>query len=227
MPLTRKQQREEARAERKRLEAEAIRSQKRSRVARVVGVGVGVVVLLALAVLVGTNKGGANSAGPTVGRAAPNFQLADAVSGKQVSPASLRGQKTLLFFSEGVSCQACMQQIADLQSSGVLRKAGVQLVSVTTDNASDLKTVAQQYGITTPLLADSNTQMSAAYGMLGHGGMQHPTQDGHAFMLLSSTGQVMWHHAYSNMYVDPNQLMRDMSARIADTAVSNGMGNGQ
>jgi hypothetical protein len=52
--------------------------------------------------------------------------------------------------------------------------------------------------------------MSAAYGMLGHGGMGHPTQDGHAFMLLDATGKVLWHQAYQTMYVSPSQLISDM-----------------
>ena len=60
------------------------------------------------------------------------------------------------------------------------------------------------------MLADPSTSMSAAYGMLGHGGMQHPTQDGHAFMLLDAKGRVLWHQAYSQMYVDPSQLLADM-----------------
>ena len=60
---------------------------------------------------------------------------------------------------------------------------------------------------TRPLASSS---MSAAYGMLGRGGMQHPTQDGHAFMLLGANGHVLWHQAYSQMYVDPSQLLADM-----------------
>jgi peroxiredoxin len=87
----------------------------------------------------------------------------------------------------------------------------------------DLKAAAQQYGITTPLLADPSTHMSASYGMLGHGGMQHPTQDGHAFMLLGADGKVLWHHAYQEMYVSPSQLMADMNARTSENA---GMGMG-
>ena len=55
------------------------------------------------------------------------------------------------------------------------------------------------------------------YGMLGHGGMQHPTQDGHAFTLLGADGKVLWHHAYQDMYVSPGQLMADMNARVKDS----------
>jgi peroxiredoxin Q/BCP len=164
---------------------------------------------------VGSNNGKGTTADPVIGSVAPNFSLNDVVSGKTVSLQSLRGAKTLMFFSEGVGCAPCMEQAADLQKSGVLQKNGVQLVSVTTDKPSDLHAAAQQYGITTPLLADPSTSMSKAYGMLSHGGMQMPGQDGHAFMLLDSSGRVLWHQAYQSMYVKPDQLMADMNARTS------------
>ncbi len=53
--------------------------------------------------------------------------------------------------------------------------------------------------------------------------MQHPTQDGHAFMLLGPTGTVLWHKAYADMYVKPQQLISNMNTRAKDTP---GMGDG-
>ena len=168
-----------------------------------------------------------DGAGPTVGKQAPAFTLTDVVSGKPVSPASLRGHKTLMFFSEGVSCQACMVQIGDLQKSAQFRSSGMQLVSVTTDQplGPEGRRPAVRHH-RRPLLADPTTNMSSAYGMLGHGGMQHPTQDGHAFMLLGADGKVLWHHAYQDMYVSPGQLMGDMNARVKDSGSAQmGMGS--
>jgi peroxiredoxin Q/BCP len=155
---------------------------------------------------------GAATSGPAIGAQAPAFSLTNAVDGKVVSSASLRGHKTLLFFSEGVGCQACMVQAADLQKDSALSKAGIKLVSITTDPPAQLAAAATQYGLTAPMLADPTTSTSSGYGMLGHGGMQHPTQDGHAFMLLDANGKVLWHQAYSSMYVPPSQLMTDMMA---------------
>ena len=152
-------------------------------------------------------------AGAEVGATAPDFALTDVVSGKTVSAASLRGRKTLLFFSEGVNCQACMVQAADLEKDRALEKAGIDLVSVTTDQPADLADAARQYGIRAPLLADPTTRMSSAYGMLGHGGMGHPTQDGHAFMLVGADGKVLWHKAFQEMYVERGRLLRDIKER--------------
>jgi peroxiredoxin len=226
----RQEQKEAARQARLRAEAESTRIERRQKLMRHAGLGiVGAIaaVLVVLAITLGGNGGGSvaagQTAGPAAGAVAPAFNLTDVVSGKSVTLASLRGHKTMMFFSEGVGCQSCMVQIGDLQKAGDLQRARIQLVSVTTDQPSDLKAAAAQYGITTPLLADPSTRMSSEYGMLGHGGMQHPMQDGHAFMLLDANGTVLWHHAYQEMYVSPGQLMVDMNARAKDGA---GMGMG-
>ena len=221
-----------AREARLRAAAETRRAQQRHKMMRHAGIamvgGIAAVLIVLAVALNGTSSTATagTTAGPTVGKQAPAFTLTDVVFGKPVSAASLRGHKTLMFFSEGVSCQACMVQIGDLQKSAQFRGSGMQLVSVTTDQPSDLKAAARQYGITTALLADPTTNMSGAYGMLGHGGMQHPTQDGHAFMLLSADGKVLWHHAYQDMYVSPGQLMGDINARVKDTGGAQmGMGS--
>jgi peroxiredoxin Q/BCP len=217
-------QKKAAREARLRREAELARTDARRKRIRTSGYGIiGLIAaaLIAFAVLSGgsansaaTKMGdmGGSAAGPAIGAMAPNFMATDAVSGKPFTLASLRGQKTLLFFSEGVGCQACMIQAGDLQKDTTLRKDGIRLVSVTTDQIGDLQAAAEQYGITTPLLSDPSTEFSKSYGMLGHGGMQHPTQDGHAFMLLSPSGKVLWHQAYQDMYVKTSQLLSDMGA---------------
>ena len=213
------QEKEARRAERLRLEEQERRRELLRRRAGYGAVGVIALALVAFAVLSGGADGGhsedthaAASAGATAGGPAPAFTLTDVVSNRQVSLSSLKGRKTLLFFSEGVGCQACMVQIADLQKSSALGSAGIRLVSVTTDAPGDLAQAATQYGIRTPLLADSTGAMSAAYGMLGHGGMGHPTQDGHAFMLLDAQGRILWHQAYQEMYVPTGRLMSDIGA---------------
>jgi peroxiredoxin len=219
-----------ARETRLRAEEESRRTTQRQKVMRYAGAGIVAAIAVVLVVVaIGLNgssavsaHNGASSKGPAIGAVAPNFSLTDVVSGKQMTLASLRGHKALMFFSEGVSCSPCMVQAADLQKSGLLAKAGMQLVSVTTDQPSDLQAATQQYGITTPMLADPSTSMSTAYGMLSHGGMQMPGQDGHAFMLLDANGKVLWHQAYQSMYVAPNQLMADMKAGA--TGGATGMG---
>ena len=215
-------EKEARRAERQRLEEAARRSAARQRLMR--RSGYGVVAAIAVALVTVAVIGGGSGASPPAheptaadgaspGQKAPDFSLVDVVSGRRVGLRSLAGHKTLLFFSEGVSCQACMLQAAELQTSETLEKAGVRFVSITTDPPNDLRRAARQYGITGMLLADPTTGMSSAYGMLGHGGMGHPTQDGHAFMLLDAKGRVVWHQAYQEMYVKPSELLADMGLK--------------
>ena len=169
------------------------------------------VLLVATLVASATILGGSSSgpAGPNeelaLGTTAPDFSVADVVGGGELSRADLEGRPALLFFSEGAACQACMVQTADLE--GPLDKAGVQLVSVTTDSADVLRQVASDYGITTPLLSDESTAMSAAYGMLGRGGMGHPDTNGHAFALLDADGKLVWEQAYAEMYVPAKKIV--------------------
>ena len=218
------------RAERLRREAERLEARQRARRRASyasVAVLAAVIVTLALVLSDGSpppagdhapNHGTASAkrAGGSyaVGDKAPAFRLTDAVSGGQVTSASLRGRTSMLFFSEGVNCQACMVQAADLERAGTLRKAGIRLLSVSTDPLQVLAAAVRDYGIRTPFLADPSTEMSRAYGMLGHGGMGHPDTDGHAFMLVDEKGTVLWHRAYQEMYVEPGELMRDMRAEM-------------
>ena len=214
----RAEEKQARREERERAEQDARRIEARLRMRRRAGYGgVGAIgtTLVILAIALGGNTSespapAADGSAPTVGAIAPAFSLTDAVTGATVSRDSLKGSKTMLFFSEGINCQACMVQAADLEKAGTLSSEGINLVSVTTDPADQLAEAARQYGITTPLLADPTTAMSAAYGMLGHGGMGHPNTAGHAFMLLDEKGRVLWHRAYQEMYVKPKQLISDM-----------------
>ena len=151
--------------------------------------------------------------GPVVpGDPAPDFRARDVVSDRDVTLADLRDRKTLLFFSEGASCQACMVQAAELEKSKAFGQTGIGLVSITNDPPDVLEQVAAQDGITTPLLADDSRAMTSAYGQLGRGGMGHPETGGHSFVLVDQKGTVAWEQAYQEMYVPTPRLLDDMGA---------------
>lgn len=141
-------------------------------------------------------------------RPAPDFAALDVVSGKTLRRDDLSGRRTLMFFSEGASCQACLIQIRDLEPA--LRGSDLRLVSVSTDEPDVLAQTAREYGITTPMLSDATRRMSADYGMLGKGGMGHPDTDGHAFLLLDRQGTIRWARAYAEMYVPPKKLLKEL-----------------
>src|SRR6266702_972771 len=65
---------------------------------------------------------------PGPGQAAPAFALA-ASTGTPVSLSQYRGKTVLLFFQEGLTCQPCWTQIADMERHAAqLRAAGVSQV---------------------------------------------------------------------------------------------------
>ena len=148
--------------------------------------------------------------GLKVGARVPSFSEQNVETGQPISSTSLYRQRTLLFFSEGVMCQACFEQIKGLeQMSSQLAKGGIQLVSITPDSPRDLKQAINQYGITTPMISDEDRDMSEAFNTLGLG--MHGDTPGHAFALIDH-GKVRWYHDYwlapdRTMYVDPAKVI--------------------
>ena len=142
------------------------------------------------------------------------FDERNVVSGAPISSQTLAGRKTLLFFSEGVMCQACFVQIRDIEKVGArLREQGIGLVSITPDPPDVLGQAIGQYGIRTPMIADDDRDMSAAFDTLGQG--MHPDTPGHAFVLIDERGKVRWARdywlePYRTMYVEPEQLLADI-----------------
>ena len=153
--------------------------------------------------------------GLKAGAPVPSFSEQNVETGQPISSTSVYPHKTLLFFSEGVMCQACFQQIKGLEQMGSqLAKRGIELVSITPDPPRDLKQAIGQYGITTPMIADDNRDMSEAFNTLGKG--MHGDTPGHAFALIDH-GTVRWYHDYwlapdRVMYVDPAKVIASIPA---------------
>ncbi len=153
--------------------------------------------------------------GPAIG-SAPQFAERNVVSGQTVSSRTVRGQKTLLFFSEGVMCQACLQQIRDIDEVGTeMARRHIKLVSITPDTPEGLKQAIGQYGITSPMISDNDHTMSEAFNTVGKG--MHADTPGHAFVLIDGRGKVLWQRdyyqpPYRTMYVKPAQLLEDIPA---------------
>lgn len=148
--------------------------------------------------------------GLKIGGAVPAFSEVNVETGRPISSTSVYRHKTLLFFSEGVMCQACFEQIKGLeQMSSQLAERGIQLVSITPDSPAELKQAINQYGIGSAMIADDNRDMSQAFNTLGKG--MHADTPGHAFALIDG-GTVRWYHDYwlppdRTMYVDPQKVI--------------------
>lgn len=161
------------------------------------------------AMSIGADQG----AGLPVGSSVPAFSERNVETDQPITSKSVYGKKTLLFFSEGVMCQACFEQIKGLETFGVeLDKRGIQLISITPDTAGDLRQAVAQYGVTTPMIADDDRTMSEAFNTLGQG--MHGDTPGHAFALIDN-GKLLWYRDYwlpptRSMYVEPAKLLADI-----------------
>jgi peroxiredoxin Q/BCP len=154
---------------------------------------------------------------PGPGQAAPAFTLA-ASTGGQVSLSQYRGKSVLLFFQEGLTCQPCWTQIADLERHAAqLRAAGIgQVLSITTDPVGAITQKTRDMGLTTPVLSDPGLAVSRAYGANKYG-MMGMSADGHTFILVGPNGTIRWRADYGGapkytMFLPTTTMLADMKA---------------
>jgi peroxiredoxin len=164
-----------------------------------------VVALFAVAILTTGNRGAAGNrlkSGP-----APAFAAQNMVNDQLLTSDAFKKGNTLLFFSEGVMCQSCLEQIQSLERiSGQLVKRHLALVSITPDSPAELRKAVADYKIHTPLLTDESRRMSTDYDVLGLG--MHADMPGHTFILVDRHGVIRWRHDYTKMFVPTNELLK-------------------
>jgi peroxiredoxin Q/BCP len=224
--LNRKQRREEARAKRKTLE-QATRtgaSQRKHTIQILAALSVGVVLLAAIFLLGKNHSAPANGAAgaypftvghPGPGAPAPPIELASTVGG-QFNLTAQHGHSVLLYFQEGLTCQPCWAQLADIQKNmAKFRAAGVeQVVSITVDPLSDLRQKVADENLTLPVLSDPGLVASHEYSANQYG-MMGASRDGHSFVLVGPEGHIRWRADYGGppnytMYVPVPDLLADL-----------------
>src|SRR6266699_328546 len=154
---------------------------------------------------------------PGPGRSAPAFTLA-ASTGGTVSLSQYRGKTVLLFFQEGLSCQPCWNQIADMEKhTAQLSAAGIsQVISITTDPIGPIIRKTSDMGLTTPVLSDPGLAVSKAYGANLYG-MMGMSADGHTFILVGPDGVIRWRADYGGapkytMFLPTTTMLADMKS---------------
>jgi peroxiredoxin len=149
--------------------------------------------------------GGRTPDGGAAGGAATDFRLASTAGGS-VSLADYRGQDVLLYFNEGVGCDACFYQTAELEKNAdEFANAGLTLLPIVMNPVADTAAELQRFGLSTPYLIDADGSATSAYGMLGKG--MHANLPGHGFVLVDETGEVRWKMEYPSMFVPADDLL--------------------
>ena len=166
-----------------------------------------------LLVVVGLVVAGLLSSRPTQSseaRTAPEFTL-PTTDGTSVSLAALRGTPVLLYFSEGAGCDACLVQMAKIESDPAFTATGIRVLPIVMNTAAQIMPDMSRLGVKTPFLLDDGTT-SKAYDTLGKG--MHPGLPGHGFVLIDAQGVQKWSADYPSMWIAPADLLTEVKARL-------------
>jgi peroxiredoxin len=151
--------------------------------------------------------------GPVAARPAPPVTRAS-TGGGNVSLSGYAGGNVLIYFSEGVGCDACFYQMVDLeQNSQQLADAGITVLPIVMNPLDQTQAEVQRFGLTTPFLVDSDGSVSKAYDMLGKG--MHANLPGHGFVLIDGSGNIRWQKEYPSMYVSTGDIMNAISPYLS------------
>lgn len=112
------------------------------------------------------------------GSKAPAFRLKDQ-NGAEVSLASLKGSKVLVYFYPKADTPGCTTQSCAVRDAlGVLKKHGVAAVGISPDKPASQAKFDAKYSLGFPLLADEDHAVAEAFGAWGEKSMYGKTYMG-------------------------------------------------
>ena len=147
--------------------------------------------------------------------AAPDWSAVDAL-GKAHSLADHRGRPTLLLLYLGSGCSHCIEQLNAFGPAGKdYAAAGIDIIAVSTDNATDLnKTFLQAkdaQGFPFPIVADPGLAAFKAYRAYD----DFESQALHGTFLIDSAGYVRWQDISSKPFSDAAWLLAESKRLLA------------
>ncbi len=151
-----------------------------------------------------------------VGSVAPDFSLTD-TTGNTFRLSAYKGtSNVLLFFNEGLACSPCLQQMQGLdQLNQQFTSLNVAVASITADDWSQLRNWASasgpEYG---QVMSDPSVQVARTYDMLGYS--MHGTAPGHSFVLVNTSGIVVWRQDYypPAMWVENSEILSKVTRAL-------------
>lgn len=179
----------------------------------------------ALALLVGiggwyviASPGGDHEPPVNLTATAPNLTL-DTVDGDQFASSEHLGQHNLLlYFSEGIGCGACWDQIVDFEADqDRFADLDVEFVSVMVDSLPQLVAESQARGITGTVAVDPDKSASQKYETL-EASMHPGVKPGHSFILVNKYGRIIWRWDWPGhgtpMYLEVDELYGSVSEAL-------------
>lgn len=152
---------------------------------------------------------------PGPGDPAPSLQL-PAVDGTSFDLAGQAGSTVLLYFQEGLMCQPCWDQLAEIEATwSDFTSLGVdRIATITTDPVELLDQARVDEVFTSPVLSDPDRRVSEAWGTLDYG-MMGGSHNGHTFIVVDPDGIIRWRADYGGapdytMYLPVPALLVDL-----------------
>ncbi|GEL97324.1 peroxiredoxin family protein [Cellulomonas terrae] len=143
-------------------------------------------------------------------RQAPGFTLPTS-DGQTVSLSSFLGEPVILYFNEGAGCDACLQQMAEIEKEPGFAAAGITVLPIVMNTAVQINADRDRLGVASPFLLDDG-KVSKAYGTLGTG--MHEGLPGHGFVLIDADGVQQWYGNYPSMWLEPKELLDEATSRL-------------
>jgi peroxiredoxin len=166
---------------------------------------VGLVGAIALVAALFFFGGRGSSGGEVTPTAAPPFTM-PSTAGGDVSLSDLSGHNVLLYFNEGVGCDACFYQTLELEKeSAAFTERDITILPIVMNDIGTVEGELQRFEISTPYLIDTDGSVSNAYGVLGKG--MHANLPGHGFVFIDATGQIRWQKEYDSMYASASEVI--------------------
>jgi peroxiredoxin Q/BCP len=100
-----------------------------------------------------------------IGDKAPDFESKDQ-DGKTIKLSDFRGKKVVLYFYPKDDTPGCTAQACNLRDNEMaLKKAGYQVVGVSSDPEKSHKKFIEKFNLPFPLVADTEKTINEAYGV--------------------------------------------------------------
>ncbi len=158
---------------------------------------------------------------PKPGDEAPDFTL-QSVRSNMVTLSDYVGEYVLLYFQEGIMCQACWVQLQHIEDEFTqFEGIGIdRIITITTDPIIPLAQKIDIEGIQTDVLSDPDVSISTIYTTNLYG-MMGTNYNGHTFILISPDGDIVFRADYGGapeytMYVPIPVLLGDIEANRID-----------
>lgn len=113
-----------------------------------------------------------------IGTPAPQFSLKNQ-DGNEISLASYKGKKAIVYFYPAASTPGCTTQACELRDNiNSLKSLGYEVIGISPDEPKKLKKFQEKEGLNFELLSDPDNTIQQAYGAYGEKSMYGKTYMG-------------------------------------------------